>query len=169
MSKRLLFTVVLVLAGCTSSQSDEQIPEAFEPQVSPSNPLAGTAEGPGNPTLPVMPTQTVETEMNPSLPIPAVSNPQVLIQNAKEDLARQLSISTTQIGLLEIKEVFWPDTSLGCPQAGISYTQVLTPGYLIILESNGNQFEYHANIHKYVFHCENPTLPIQETPEDSNP
>lgn len=169
MSKRLLFTIVLVLASCTSFQSGEQIPETFEPQVSPSNPLAGTAEGPGNPTLSVISTQADETELNPSLPIPAVSNPQVLIESAKDDLAERLSISTTQIGLIEIKEVFWPDTSLGCPQAGISYTQVLTPGYLIILESNGNQFEYHANIHNYVFHCENPTLPIQETPEDSNP
>jgi hypothetical protein len=64
---------------------------------------------------------------------------------------------------------FSPDASLGCPQPGTTYDQVEVPGYLILLQANGNEFEYHANIHNYVFYCENPTPPILETPASGPP
>ena len=113
--------------------------------------------------------EEVETESNPSLPIPARTDPQMLIEKAREDLAERLSISDTLINLVEIDEVYWPDASLGCPQAGNTYAQTQTLGYLVKLEYAGNEFEYHANIHGIFFYCENPTPPISATPVDINP
>jgi len=80
------------------------------------------------------------------------------------DLAQRLSIPASRINTMEARGVFWSDASLGCPQPDTTYTQVLTPGYLILLESGGNKFEYHANLHDHVFYCEKPTPPILETP-----
>jgi hypothetical protein len=80
-----------------------------------------------------------------------------------------LSIPTSEIKLLDAEEVFWPDASLGCPQPGITYDRVQVPGFLVVLQANGKEFEYHANIHNYVFYCENPTPPILETPGNGPP
>jgi hypothetical protein len=36
----------------------------------------------------------------------------------------------------------WPDGSLGCPQPGMLYTQVLTPGYQVVVEAGGEEYDY---------------------------
>lgn len=108
-------------------------------------------------------------ETEPSLPIPSISGLSALIEKAKADLSQRLSVPASQINTVETKEVFWPDASLGCPQPGTTYDQVQVPGYLILLQANGEEFEYHANIHNYVFYCENPTPPILETPTNTTP
>lgn len=101
---------------------------------------------------------------DPPLPFAADPGLQALTESAKADLARRLSIPVTQIKARETKEVFWPDTSLGCPQPGIAYTQIPTPGYLIMLAYSGKEFEYHADTHGNTLYCENPTPPIVATP-----
>ena len=121
-------------------------------------------------TVPILPTpeDPMETE-EPSLPIPSIPGLPALIEKAKADLSQRLSTPASQINILETREVFWPDASLGCPQPGTAYDQVEVPGYLILLQANGEEFEYHANIHNYVFYCENPTPPILETPASGPP
>ena len=91
--------------------------------------------------------------MTPSMPVN--SDIQNLIESARQDLAERLAISMTNISLVEVKEVEWSDSSLGCPQPGMEYLQVITPGYLIRLEANGIQYEYHSNRDTYVVYCEN--------------
>jgi hypothetical protein len=111
-----------------------------------------------------LPTQKDPMETEPSLPIPSIPGLPTLIEKAKADLSQRLSVPASQIDTIEASEVFWPDASLGCPQAGTTYDQVEVPGYLILLQASGKQFEYHANIHNHVFYCENPSPPILETP-----
>jgi hypothetical protein len=38
--------------------------------------------------------------------------------------------------------VTWNDGSLGCPEAGQSYTQALVDGYQVILEVDGERYDY---------------------------
>ncbi len=99
------------------------------------------------------------TQMNPSLSTPADPASQRLIEKAKEDLAQRLSISSTQINLVEMTEVEWSDSGLGCPQPGMDYLQVITPGYLIRLEVNARIYEYHSNRDTYFVYCENQSPP----------
>jgi hypothetical protein len=120
-------------------------------------------------TIPTVPTPKDHMETEPSLPIPSIPGLPALIEKAKEDLAQRLSVASSQINIVEAKEVFWPDASLGCPQPSTTYEQVEVRGYLILLQANGDQFEYHANIHNYVFYCENPTPPSLETPASGPP
>ena len=112
-------------------------------------------------SVPATPTRG-EPQMTPSLPTPADAGLQNLIENAKADLAQRLSTSVTQISLVEATAVEWSDSSLGCPQPGMDYLQVITPGYLILLEVNAQIYEYHSNRDTYFVYCENtspPTLP----------
>jgi hypothetical protein len=90
-----------------------------------------------------------------------------LVTQAKTDLANRLSIAVDEIQLVEFKSVVWPDASLGCPQPGMAYAQVLTPGYLIILSAGGEDYEYHASTGTQVVHCEDPQPPVPGTPPNT--
>ncbi len=39
----------------------------------------------------------------------------------------------------------WPSSALGCPAPGTFYLQVVTSGWIVLLESGGNSFEYHTD------------------------
>lgn len=94
----------------------------------------------------------------------AASGVDYLIEQAKEDLAKRRSIPATQINLVEATEVEWNDSSFGCPQPGMSYLQVITPGYRIVLEVNGTLYEYHSNREAYFIYCEETNPPILPKP-----
>jgi hypothetical protein len=59
---------------------------------------------------------------------------QQLVERAKEVVATETGVAAADLTLTTIEAVEWPDTGLGCPQAGMMYSQVITPGYQITLE-----------------------------------
>src|SRR3990170_554134 len=63
---------------------------------------------------------------------PIAGNP---VDLAKQDLNRTLNISLDKIIVLEVREVEWPDSSMGCskPEEGASLP-VVTLGWQIFLE-----------------------------------
>ena len=130
------------------------------------NPIASpnTPEG-ISPTQNAQPTeaQGVSTPMNAS-ETPASSGPENLIGMVKADLAQRLSVSAEQINVVESVEVEWSDSSLDCPQPDMLYTQVITPGYRILLEVNGQTYEYHSNRDTHFVYCENLVPPIVPKP-----
>ncbi len=90
------------------------------------------------------------------IPVPTPLNPQMqaLVDQAKADLAKRLSISSAQVELVSISYVTWPDSSLGCPQPGMAYTQVTVDGTLIRLKAGGQTYEYHGGGSKLPFLCQ---------------
>lgn len=145
--------VILVISGCSP--------------LTPSLPPLETANVPETQAAPISPTEGATTQMPPSLPTTVEPNLQNLIDKAIADLAQRLSISADEIILLEATNVVWPDSSLGCPQEGMAYAQVLTPGYLILLEYSRNKYEYHAGKDTSITYCKNPAPPISGTPENT--
>jgi hypothetical protein len=76
-----------------------------------------------------------------------------LIELAKKDLAQRLSVAADQITVVSSTYKDWPDSSLGCPQKGMVYSQVITPGYLIVLEQGQKQYDYHTSLASNVVLC----------------
>src|SRR4051794_3727547 len=74
---------------------------------------------------------------------------------ARKDLAERLKIDAAKITVVSQKETVWPDGSLGCPQPGMSYTQVQTPGFMIELSAGGKTYMYHSD-KRNVLYCETP-------------
>jgi hypothetical protein len=136
----LIILSILVLAGCTQRQ------KPIEPAAPPVQEIFST------------PSQGNNTDTELSTPLP--DNVQNLLDTAKADLAQQLSIPLSEINLVMALEATWPDSSLGCPQPGAAYAQVLTDGFLIRLEANGIIHEYHGDTNGQVVSCENPEFPI---------
>jgi len=77
----------------------------------------------------------------------------LVVELAKADLARRAEIPVSEISVISVEAVDWPDTSLGCPEPGMAYAQVITPGYLIVLEAKGQTFEYHSDEGRFMVLC----------------
>jgi hypothetical protein len=67
-----------------------------------------------------------------------------LVALARQDLAERLGVSPDEIVLQDVEEVEFSDASLGVPEPGKMYAQVITPGFVIRLEVDGKSYEYHA-------------------------
>lgn len=70
---------------------------------------------------------------------------------AAETAARQLLSSRMGIDarapvLTRIERVDWSNPSLGCPEPGRSYPDVIVPGYALVFEYNGGQHKVHSNL-----------------------
>jgi hypothetical protein len=87
----------------------------------------------------------------------------LLVDQAKEDLIGRLKEPPDTITLQSIEPVQWPDSSLGCPQPGMSYLMVLTPGYRIKLEVGGKAYEYHTD-QTHIVYCEKPKASLPAEP-----
>lgn len=72
------------------------------------------------------------------------------------DLAGRLGIAPDSISVVSAEAVSWPDASLGCPQPGMMYPQVITEGYRVILVAEGKEYAYHGDDRGELFYCENP-------------
>lgn len=67
------------------------------------------------------------------------------MEAAREHVATQMDISTEAMEVVATAAVEWSDASLGCPDPGKLYAQVITPGYRIILEVEGREIEVHTD------------------------
>jgi len=92
-----------------------------------------------------------------SQPLAAAEPPpevKAVVRLATEDLAKRLGLAPEAIQLVSVEPVEWSDASLGCPQPGMMYAQVITPGYLVMLEAEGEEYEYHTDKGRFVVLCE---------------
>jgi hypothetical protein len=74
-----------------------------------------------------------------------------LVNDAKADLTTRANVSPDAIRIKSAEAVEWRDSSLGCPMEGMMYTQVITPGYLIVLEAAGKEWNYHASTNRVMY------------------
>lgn len=65
---------------------------------------------------------------------------------AREALAREVGTKFEDIRVVSVVQVDWPDGCLGIAKPGRMCTQAIVPGYRIILEANGKEYEYRADL-----------------------
>lgn len=64
---------------------------------------------------------------------------------AVAQLAESSGISPDDITVVSTEEAEWPDGCLGIQMEGLMCTQVIVPGFHIVLEANGREVEYRTN------------------------
>lgn len=69
---------------------------------------------------------------------PTATNPETV---AKQVVADFLSVPITEVTMVSTREQEFSDSSLGCPEPGMSYLQVLTSGHQVIVEADGRRFD----------------------------
>lgn len=76
-----------------------------------------------------------------------------LVEKMRADLHGRSHISLAEIEVAQVTAVDWRDSSLGCPQPGMRYLMVITPGYEVVLLANGRSFTYHTNGTRFFVFC----------------
>lgn len=61
-------------------------------------------------------------------------------------LARELGVPQRDIRLVSVEAVEWPDACLGVYLPDEACAQVVTPGYKLILDAQGRQYQYHTDL-----------------------
>ena len=78
---------------------------------------------------------------------------QVAVDAAMRDVAAHLGVDPSALRVDQVEPRQWSDSSLGCPQPGNLYSQIVTPGFLIVISSSTKQLEYHADARGHVVLC----------------
>jgi hypothetical protein len=125
----LIMTVALGLSAC-----GELIPA---PTITPVGVPASTA------TLDI----STGSKSKPGSPIQEtpISAYPIAVQKSVKDLSTRISIPVDQIQVVTYENVEWPDGCLGIQKLGVMCTEVIVPGYRVILNANGMAYEYHTN------------------------
>lgn len=100
-------------------------------------------------------TTTTQADPNPTSTIGEIEMPDEneVVDAARTDLAQREGVSPDDVSVVRVSQVDWSDSSLGCPEEGMAYTQVVTPGFQIILQAGERVFDYHAGSDGAVFLC----------------
>lgn len=67
-----------------------------------------------------------------------------LVEEAVQMLSDEMDVPESQIEVVEVTATDFPDASLGVPESGQMYAQVITPGYIIELRAQNETYVYHA-------------------------
>lgn len=60
--------------------------------------------------------------------------------------AKHLSVPSSELEIVQIEPVEWRDSSLGCPEPGMEYLHVITPGYhAVVRHRNGATHRVHMS------------------------
>ena len=76
-----------------------------------------------------------------------------VVRAAIAQAATDLGVSPDQLVIIAVEARDWPDSSLGCPQPGRAYSQIVTPGYRLVVQANGQQYDYHTNRTTMIIRC----------------
>jgi hypothetical protein len=92
----------------------------------------------------------VLTQDSPSSGTPAAGEDSARIVEA---IASEVGAAPADITVVTMEARDWPDSSLGCPKPGEAYADVITPGFLIIVEIAGEQSEFHTDERGSITRC----------------
>lgn len=140
-----LSLLVLVVAACRTDV--EPVPEVEKTAPSPEPTVGQSPLSPPATPRPAQPQQS-ESPLPPpqTSPIATPSDPMADVVTAvREVLASELDISLQDVEPVRLEPAEWPDASLGCPEPGKAYAQVVTPGYRIFLRVGEREYELHTD------------------------
>ena len=129
---RLLIAATLLVIACGPGAADQP----------PTRAASLPSPAPASPVTSVLPGSTSNTD------------PQASVDAALKAAAAHLSVSAADLRVDQIDARQWGDSSLGCPKPGIMYSQIVTPGFLIVISGPGKQLEYHTDARGQVVLCQ---------------
>ncbi|HEY6125437.1 MAG TPA: hypothetical protein VIV63_12365 [Steroidobacteraceae bacterium] len=81
------------------------------------------------------------------------SVPRAVRRAVVADAARRFAVSENEVVLINAESVTWSDGSMGCPQPGQMYTQMLVPGFRLAAKTSAGQMVYHTDSRGTVVNC----------------
>jgi hypothetical protein len=144
-SLAMIASAILAACGAPSTPAAPPTPPPVptsKPSAPTSTPFVSPLESPLSP---------LETPAGPSSGLiskPSAEQwataPQAAL-SARQALVEQLKIDPDTIALVSVEKVDWPDACLGVQTPGVMCAQVITSGYRVVMEAQGNLYEFHTN------------------------
>ncbi len=78
----------------------------------------------------------------------------------------QTGLAPDQFNVISSEAVNFSDASLDCPQPGMAYPQVLTPGYRVLVTGDGQNFDVRVSGKRGLI-CDNPRSDGVPRPADT--
>jgi hypothetical protein len=100
-----------------------------------------------------IPDPTVQTLQPVGSPVTVASVPREVRRAVAADAARRFQVAESAVVLGAVEQVTWSDGSLGCPQPGMSYTQLQVPGYRVSATTAAGKMVYHTDMHGHAVTC----------------
>ena len=100
-------------------------------------------------------------------PVPVDDAPVPMLGEAPSDLMKAIMddvVGTTgaqrdALRVIRAEFVTWNDGSLGCPQPGVMFTQATVPGYWVVIDHAGTEYDYRANDKGFFVRCKGGVPP----------
>ena len=134
--------ILLVLAACAPPSIPQETPTSAPSSPTPTSSVQATDTPTPISTPTPQPTTAAESLMPKATLSPEL---QTVADKATAILAETLDVKPEEVTILQVRRVEWRNASLGCPQPGMMYAQVITPGYLVRAEVNGEIQTVHMN------------------------
>ena len=140
-------SLTVLLGGCALGSEGSATPSSTDPvSVSPTP----TTSVPASP----LPGDGATPTAAPPTPADLRSEPRVVA--AISDLTTRESVRAGDVLIAAWTPVTWADSSLGCPEPDMSYTQAEVPGELLILRIDAGLYQYHAEGGGAFRYCADP-------------
>lgn len=98
-------------------------------------------------------TPAADTELGGMTGIDIHPEAQPMVDLVLQDAATQLGVDPSDLTVTDIETVDWNDSSLGCPEEGGVYAQVISPGYRITVTDGTTTLEYHTGPNDVLVLC----------------
>jgi len=119
-------------AAPTPAASPAGAPPASEPAT---EPTTAPVADPSKEVPPVDPTSN-----------PGEGVPPAIVTQAVSDAAARAGVDASAVTVVSADSVTWPNGAAGCPKRGFLYTDVLTPGYRVVVEAGGTTYDYRGSV-----------------------
>jgi hypothetical protein len=158
--------VLLLLASACAPGTQNETDGTREEAATQEPAQIQTPTGASSPPVRELPTVRVPEliEITPGEPGPPVNGeaPDSLLEDIFADLIERTGAARDEIVVLREQAVTWSDGSMGCPQPGVIYTQALVPGYWVVLQVGGVEYDYRASERGFFILCEGGGLPFDQ-------
>lgn len=131
--------LLLLLAACTAATTPEQ-------QAAPD--ATATAQATATPQPTATSTATPTSERDGEAPVeadPDEEYPAAAVQ-ARMALASQLNVDVADVAILSFERREWNNACLGLAEPDEVCAEVLTPGWLVMLQVDGQRYEVHTDV-----------------------
>jgi hypothetical protein len=71
--------------------------------------------------------------------------PKGILDPILNEAAKLANVSREELVIVRAEPVVWSDGSLGCPEPGMEYTQMLTNGYWVVIDAAGQTYDFRVS------------------------
>ena len=86
-------------------------------------------------------------------PIATAQIPREVRRAVVADAAKRFNVAESAVVLARAEQLNWSDGSLGCPEPGRLYTQMLVAGFRVVAVTSAGELTYHTDSHGNAVSC----------------